>query len=247
MAQQEALDTFPRPSVAVDVAVCSIVTRDDGHPGLAVLLIRRTTNTHKGNWSLPGSFVRERERLDAAVRRTLHDKAGVEGLHPRQLVVLDEPKRDNRGWVLSVAHVETVPIDGVGRLADPARTVWAPVVAPQPTDLPDASAASGRVVVHTPDGRNRLPFDHDRIVQLAVDDLRRRYRERPDPDGLLSGPFTVRELREVHEAVLDVPLQKDTFRRLVMPSLELAAEPAPGAVGRPAARYVRAATAGLDR
>jgi len=114
---------FPRPSVAVDVAMLTVVpsgrpeagaatpTPDVGGDGpldLAVLLLRRSAGPSAGAWGLPGSFVRERERLADAVLRTLRDKCGIEGLEPRQLHVFDDPARDDRGWVLSVAHVVAV-------------------------------------------------------------------------------------------------------------------------------------------
>ena len=104
---------FPRPSLAVDVAVMSVVPAQwlapDAEPDdrtLAVLLLRRTDGPGAGLWSLPGSFVRARERLADAVLRTLADKCGLDGLAPRQLHVFDEPGRDDRGWVVSVAHVD---------------------------------------------------------------------------------------------------------------------------------------------
>ena len=36
------------------------------------------------------------------------------GLHPRQLHVFDDPNRDERGWVLSVAHVEIMRPERLG-------------------------------------------------------------------------------------------------------------------------------------
>src|SRR5690606_36560232 len=97
------LTAFPRPSVAVDVAVLTVA---DGR--LSVVICRRTGRTATGQWALPGSFVRERERLDDAVARTLWDKCRIRGLAPTQLAVMDDPERDDRGWVLSVAHLDVV-------------------------------------------------------------------------------------------------------------------------------------------
>ncbi len=74
-----ALTDFPRPSVAVDVAVCTVV---DGR--LAVVVWRRAGRTAHGEWALPGSFVQKRERLRDAVDRTLRDKCGLVGLAPTQ-------------------------------------------------------------------------------------------------------------------------------------------------------------------
>jgi hypothetical protein len=92
-------------------------------------------------------------------------------------------------------------------------------------------------VLVLPNRQKRLPFDHESIVRLAVDDLRRRYRERPDPARFLPEPFTLLQLRRVHEAVLGHRLQKDTFRRMVAPFLHSMGAVARGDVGRPAVLY----------
>lgn len=218
------LSRFPRPSVAVDVAVLSVVPDDDGVDRLSVLLLRRATGTEEGRWSLPGSFLRERERLADAVQRTLLDKCGIEGLTPRQLTVLDDPARDDRGWVLSVAHLDVVPVARAQSLFSRTDLRWAPC---------DVDS------VRVPDRQRRLPFDHEEIVAQAVRRFRADHAEVPDPYGLLDEPFTVRELRHLHEAVLGEPLQKDTFRRAMLPRLVVTRSTESGSVGRPARRYRR--------
>lgn len=224
------LQDFPRPSVAVDVAVLSAVPAEDDELRLSVLCIRRATGTHHGEWSLPGSFLREPERLDEAVQRTLRDKCGVEGLRPTQLVVLDDPARDDRGWVLSVAHLDTVPIGRAVELLQRTDVRWVPV---------RAESSARRSVLELPDGQRWLPFDHEEIVRHAVDRLRADHEERPDPRSLLAEPFTVLELRRLHEAVAGHELQKDTFRRAMLPGLVQTASVESGSVGRPARRYRR--------
>ena len=220
------LASFPRPSVAVDVAVLSVVRDSSGSERLSVLLHRRSTETEHGRWSLPGSFVRERERLDEAVQRTLREKCGIEGLSPRQLVVLDEPDRDSRGWVLSVAHLDTVPVSAADSLFSREDLRWTPI-------------RRGRSAAVAPDGQKRLPFDHDRIVEHAVERFRADHVESPDPYGLLDEPFTVLELRRLHEAIAGEDLQKDTFRRAMLPRLVPTRSIESGTVGRPARRYRR--------
>lgn len=217
------LQDFPRPSVAVDIAVLSVVADDDGVDRLSVLLHRRATATAKGKWGLPGSFLRERERLAEAVQRTLLDKCGISGLTPRQLVVLDDPGRDDRGWVLSVAHLDVVPAAHAPSLFSRTDLRWAPIEG---------------VAVVVP-GQRLLPFDHDSIVAHAVSRFRSDHAVAPDPYRLLEEPFTVRELRQLHEAVLAEELQKDTFRRAMLPHLAATPSTASGSVGRPARRYRR--------
>ena len=58
------------------------------------------------------------------MQRCLREKAGVEGTRPRQLHVFDKPDRDDRGWVLSVAHMDVVRPERLdGRIAQKTRIV----------------------------------------------------------------------------------------------------------------------------
>ena len=174
-AAGKTLTDYPRPSVAVDTAVLTV---PEGADTVHVLLVRRAGSHEKGAWALPGTFLHDGETLADAVLRSLRDKAGVQGLAPRQLHVFDDPHRDDRGWVLSVAHLDVV--------------AW-----------PRIAAAATREDVHlvAVEEAIGLPFDHDAIVTMAVAALRDRYREHPDPDRLLPSPFTLHELRPLHEAV----------------------------------------------
>lgn len=199
---------YVRPSVAVDTAVLSL----DDDVGLVVLEVRRATGR---GWALPGTFLHEGETLADAVDRSLLEKANVRGLHPRQLHVFDNPHRDERGWVLSVAHVEVVPLARLAsRFAETTRLM--PARAP-----------------------GRLPYDHSGIIARAVDYLRYRYQTEPDPDRLLGHEFTLRQLRLAHEAVAGTALQRDAFRRTMEPHLIATGRTVTRLRGRPAELFRR--------
>src|ERR1700719_2017580 len=102
----KTLADYPRPSVAVDAALLTVVPGEDC---LAVLQVHRAAGPDGApppGWGLPGTSLHEGELLLDAVQRCLREKAGVEGTRPRQLHVFDKPNRDDRGWVLSVAHMD---------------------------------------------------------------------------------------------------------------------------------------------
>lgn len=84
-----------------------------------------------------------------------------------------------------------------------------------------------------------LAFDHDRIVELAVDRLRTEYEDRPDPRELLAEPFTLLELQRLHEAVVGHDLPKDSFRRGMEPKLRKTGRTQAGMVGKPARLFER--------
>ena len=203
------LSDYPRPSVAVDTAVLTL----DPELGLG----GSGGTPADRNWLGPPGHVSV-----TRARRSLTPSTGRCGTRPtcagcirRQLHVFDDPHRDDRGWVLSVAHVEVVQAERLeSRFVDATRLV--PVRAP-----------------------GRLPYDHADIIKLAVEDVRTHYLDKPDPDGLLGDEFTLRELRIAHEAIAGQPLQRDTFRRAMEPHLVATGTSSVSGRGRPAELFRR--------
>ncbi len=206
---------YPRPSVAADTAVLTVA-----EGSVCVLLVRRQEPDQHGKWALPGTFLRERETLAGAVLRCLRVKAGISGRVPRQLQVFDDPGRDDRGWVLSVAHVDVVPL----------------------AELEGALKSDGvrlASVTGEPELIAGLPYGHAEIVAKAVEWLQAAYKEAPDPGELLDEPFTLRDLRELHEAVAGATLMRDTFRRFMEPKLTGTGLMSDGTRGRPSRLWRR--------
>ncbi len=202
-----------------NVAVDTVALTYDENRGLEVLEVKRPD----GGWALPGTFLYPGEVLADAVQRALQKKAGVYGLKPRQLQVFDGMDRDSRGWVLSVAHVCIIPVDRLaGRDSDCTQLV--------PVDSP-----------------GELIYDHCEMIELALRDLRLRYKDKPDPDRLLGSFLTLPQLRLLHGAVAGEPIgpeKLDTFRRRMQKYLEPTdpEEYDPGdGLGRPALLFQRKA------
>ena len=213
------LDSYPRPSVAVDTAVLTLAPRHRPSPDLPELQAHVLLVSRDDGWALPGTFVRERERLDDAVMRALATTVGIKArAATQQLAVFDDPYRDDRGWVLSVAHLAVLP----------------------PASLePVLTAADGRLRLAPASRPGPLLWDHEAMVGAAASTLRRAYADRPDPFRLLGSTFTMSALRQVHEGVLGGLLQKDTFRRHMEPRLKATDALATGSVGRPSQVYAR--------
>ncbi|MEI7742689.1 MAG: NUDIX domain-containing protein [Chloroflexota bacterium] len=202
------LADYPRPSVAVDTAVLTV---PEGG-ALGIVLVRPGPGddaSARGRHRLPGTFLHEGERLAEAVLRSLRDKAGVTGLDPRQLHVFDDPDRDDRGRVLSVAHVVTVA----------AR---------------DLVIDETKVALVSVDRIPDLAYRHDAIVRLAVASLRAEYASVPDPRHLLEPPFTLHDLQALHEAIAGTRIPRDAFRRAMQGGLTETGRSRRGVVGKPA-------------
>lgn len=195
------LTDYPRPSVAVDTAVLTVA--DDA---LSVAVV----DTGSGQ-RLPGTFLHEGETLADAVRRSLADKAGIRGLRPQQLHVFDAVGRDDRGRVLSVAHLVVVPVEALAGV-----------------DVVDVAGLRG------------LAYDHDEILALAVARVRADYAAAPDPARLLGNEFTLLELERLHKTVdPDGTPRRDSFRRRMVRVLEETGGVREGIVGKPARVFRR--------
>ena len=225
MRQPSDLVRYPRPSVAVDLAILTVV-RQSGldELGSLAVLVQEPGPEVQGR-ALPGRFLREGQTVAQAVADVLRVKAGLKDVRPvpRLLRVFDDPGRDPRGWTLSLAHSLVLPRERL-------------------------EGARGNLIKVTPagelEGGETLLFDHDLIVTEATAAMRERYEHSPDPDGLLERPFTIAELRGVHEAVIGERLLKDTFRRRMEPQLQPQTDEDGHPVlrsdgGRPAQVYVR--------
>lgn len=156
------------------------------------LLVAQMWREDTCSWALPGTFVRCGETLAAAVQRCLRDKLGIEGIRTHQLRVFDDPDRDDRDWVISVAHLAVAQPDRLQSLG---------------------SGSATRVRLVPADRPGELAWDHPEIVQLAKAEIRNRYAARADPEHLLGRRFTLRELQRVHECVAGKDLDRDRFRR----------------------------------
>lgn len=225
---------FDRPSVAVDVALLSVIRGQ-----LRVLLIRREEHPDRGKWALPGGFVGMSESLDAAAERVIRTKAGLRDVFIEQLYTFGSPGRDPRTRVISVAYyalVDAARVDGGaggGSVDEGAGRVWARIHVPWSGETGGAVEVSGKT------GRLPLAFDHDLILGTAVKRLRGKLNYTPIGFQLLPPEFTLRRLRQVHESILGKKLNKDAFRRRMLATghLEATGE-REGEVGhRPAELY----------
>lgn len=184
---------YPRPSVTVDIVVYGY----DGGKQLKMLLIQRGSDPHKGSWALPGGFVDMDENLETAALRELEEETGVKDLYVEQLFTFGQPGRDPRGRVISVAYFSLVNLQDHPAVAasDAAKAEWFPL-----DDLPE------------------LAFDHSDIIATANNRLAAKVRYQPIGFELLPDEFTLGQLQQLYETVLNVKegFNKRNFRTRIL-------------------------------
>lgn len=179
---------YKRPAVTVDVTLFTYM-----QDRLRVLLIRRANAPFAGAWALPGGFVDADEPLHLAAARELREETGMKEVYLEQLATFGDPGRDPRGWVISVAYIALTGTDAIAtvRAGD------------------DASDAAWFDVYNLPP----LAFDHALILSTALRRLRQQLQYTALGFNLLPKAFTLTELQNVYEIVLQTELDKRNFRR----------------------------------
>lgn len=179
---------YTRHYVAVD---CIIFGLHEGE--LSLLLIHRTFEPEKGKWSLIGGFVRTDESVDAAAHRVLAEHTGLVDIQMDQVGAFGEVDRDPGERVISVAYCALVNVNQTDRLALESHSAqWIPL-----SQLPE------------------LGFDHPRMIESARRWLRKMFLTEPMAFRLLPEKFTLSQLQELCQTVINDEIDKRNFRKRV--------------------------------
>lgn len=191
-------------------------------PELCVLTVTRKKEPFKGQFALPGGFVRPGESLEDAAERELFEETSVpaETLPLEQVHTYSTPERDPRGPIITTSFLAIAP------------------------DLADARGDSdaefaGWLSVRQVTEELELAFDHGQIVADALTKAREKLQYTTVATAFCRPEFTVKELREVYETVWDVKLDAPNFHRKVRetPGFVERTDNEEATNGRPAALY----------
>ena len=170
-----------------------IFSLQDGE--LKVLLIRHREGISVGKWALPGGWIRYDEGLDEAAARLLNELTGLRDLYLSQLKAFGRVDRFPCARVVTVAYYALVSAEAYEIVAgnNAAEARWCSV---------------GKVP--------ELVYDHREILDVGIAHLRHQVRHEPIGFNLLPKRFTLLQLQELYEAVLNTKLDKPNFRRKIL-------------------------------
>ncbi len=175
--------------VAVD---CVIFGYEDDD--LKLLLYHRGFEPAKGMWSLMGGFVGEIESADSAARRILKNITGLDEIYLEQVQAFTEPKRDTEDRVISLIYYALIRTDkhSANKVRESGAHWWSV------NSLPG------------------LVFDHQEMVDKALEKLQLRAGMELIGNELLPDKFTLLQLRRLYEAIFQRELDTGNFRKKVL-------------------------------
>lgn len=173
--------------LTVDAVIFGYVEKD-----LKVLLIKRKYDPFKDMWALPGGYVLK-ESIDSAIKREVFEETGIENLYLEQLYTFGELNRDPRGQVVTVAYYGLVkPSDyNIHASSDADDVEWFSV-----KGLP-----------------KKLAFDHNFIINTALQRLKGKVRYMPIGFELLPKKFPFSSIQNLYETILEKDFDRRNFRK----------------------------------
>lgn len=185
----------------VSLAVSTVIFALRPHPQTGRLtlwlpLVRRNREPYDGMWALPGGPLSTDHDLVASARQTLESTAGLAATYLEQLYsfgALDRSGIETGDRTISVVYWALVPRDQEPAVVDGVQWFVA-------DDVPE------------------LAFDHNSIVEYALDRLRAKITYSPIALAFVGAEFTLADLRTVHEAVLRKSIDPANFRRQLLAS-----------------------------
>jgi ADP-ribose pyrophosphatase YjhB (NUDIX family) len=170
--------------LAVDCIIFGFDNED-----LKILLIKRDFEPEKGKWSLIGGFLKKEEVLDTAAIRILESYTGLQDIYMEQLHAYSDIDLYPVERTISVAYYALINIENHNaEMIQNYDPQWFKVA-----DAP------------------KLIFDHDSMLRHAIRRLRYRTSIKPVGFELLPEKFTMRQLLELYESILDKELDKRNF------------------------------------
>lgn len=184
-AIQTEVKNINRIALSVD---CVIFGFDENK--LKVLLIRSDLKKFQGLWSLLGDLVDPNEELDSAATRILKQRTGLDDVYLEQVKTFGCLNRHPAGRVITVAYYSLINIQHHKLKILDNELHW--------HDVNDIA---------------ELAFDHKQILDTSYEQLQRRVQEHPLAFSLLPKKFSLRELQNVYEAILDTKMDRRNFRK----------------------------------
>ncbi len=162
---------------------------------LKVLLVKHASGIIKDRWALPGGFVTYNENIDASAYRLLNDLTGVKELYLEQLQAFGKVNRYPTKRVITIAYYALTQPENYNL-------------------IPGFTASDAKWF--SLNSISNLPYDHDQILKFAFQRLKQKVKFEPIGFNLLPEKFTLLQLQDLYEAILETNLDKPNFRRKIM-------------------------------
>lgn len=250
---------FERLSLTTDILVFSV---SDGEKEnyrklkekrFSVLLVKRNNYPYKDKWNIPGGFVGINETIDDATKRVLAKETNLHNIYMEQLYTFSDINRDPRMRVISTAYMALVDKNQLeDKLSENAS--WFHLTKKETKTTLTVifkNEEESFVIKYKKKVRDKtsmeysyeviendhLAFDHALVIAKGLDRIKNKIEYTNIAFNLMPEEFTLGELQQVYEVILEKKLLDPAFRRMIADRVEKTGNYKTGEGHRPSALF----------
>ena len=250
---------FEKLSMTTDILIMSVSSEETGNyrklseKKFSILLVKRDNYPFKDKWCLPGGFVGMDETLDEAARRVLKKETNLKDIYIEQLYTFSDVKRDPRMRVVSTSYMALVDKNKLNdKLSSNAS--WFNVLLLEDDKSYHVTLDNGNEEIKfvvskklrdkTTDRydfsitkNDKLAFDHPLVIISGIERLKNKIEYTDIVFNMMPEYFTLGELQQVYEVILNKKLLDPAFRRIIADKVEKTEKVKTGGGHRPSALF----------
>lgn len=228
---------FEKLSMTVDTLIFSVADEEVGNyrklpeKKFSVLLVKRHNYPFKDKWCLPGGFVGITETLDDAAKRILKTETNLQDIYMEQLYTFGAIDRDPRMRIVSVSYIALVDKNRLKNHLNSNASWFQMNVLEDEKEIQvsfDNGSENFSIVVEkklkssTSDRYEyivkkdeHLAFDHAKVIVSGISRLKNKVGYTDIVFNMMPKYFTLGELQQVYEVILNKKLLDPAFRRII--------------------------------
>ena len=229
---------FEKLSMTTDILLVSVSDQEQTNyrkistKMMSILLCKREDYPFKDKWCVPGGFLDAKvETLEECAMRVMKRETNLENIYLEQLYTFDALKRDPRMRVVSTSYVALIDKN---RLTQKVKNAsWFDVTLFEEKDnVVEITLDNGEEVISfaikkilrekTTDRydyevikNEKLSFDHAKVILSGLMRIRNKVNYTDIVFNMMPEYFTLGELQQVYEVILNKKLLDPAFRRII--------------------------------
>ncbi|MBS7021016.1 MAG: NUDIX hydrolase [Firmicutes bacterium] len=252
-------NAFERLSITTDILLFSVSDgvqenyRKLNKKHFSVLLVKRNNYPFKDKWCLPGGFVKIDETIEEASARILKEETRLQNIYMEQLYTFSDVSRDPRMRVISCAQMALVDKNQLKDKLDVQASWFTLHILEEKEELQmtfDNGTDSfvikfNKILKDKTTGRyeyqvlknDHLAFDHAKVIALGIERLKNKIEYTDIVFHMMPEYFTLGELQQVYEVILNKKLLDPAFRRIIKDKVVKTTKMKTGEGHRPSALF----------
>ena len=251
---------FEKLSMTADILLLSVSDQDQANyrktskKMMSILLVKRDDYPYKGKWCLPGGFLDpKKETLEECAKRVLKRETNLADIYLEQLYTFDSIARDPRMRVVSTSYVGLIDKNRLTQKIENAS--WFDIILMEEKDgVVEFNLNNGVESINfsikkslrdkTTDRydfstlkNKKLAFDHACVILAGVERIRNKINYTDIVFNMMPEYFTLGELQQVYEDILNKKLLDPAFRRIIADKVEKSTKMRTGGGHRPSVLF----------